>query len=257
MKTQKQKEALLKVNQNKRLTTKEWIQKAKAVHGDKYDYSITMYTTAKTKLKVVCPLHGEQEMLPHHHIQGHGCGKCGKEQINKTSGKQLTQEQFISRVNNIEGLSFEKTVYKSKRDSVIVTCEKHGDYEVNAELLLKGHGCRKCSSVNSKGEKEVRKILKSLGIDFVEQAKFPDCLGESNRRLMFDFFIPSKNLCIEYDGKQHFTEVEYWGGKEGLEKRQLNDQIKTKFCKQKQINLLRLSYKDNIEEELNKFYILN
>lgn len=253
MKTEKQKEALLKVNQNKRLTTKEWIEKAKAVHGDKYDYSITMYTTAKTKLKVVCPLHGEQEMLPHHHIQGHGCGKCGKEQINKTSGKQLTQEQFISRVSSIEGLSFEKTIYKSKRDSIIVTCKEHGDYETKAEMLLKGCGCPKCWG--SKGEKIIENWLIKSNIQFMTQATFEGCVNI--RRLKFDFFIPSKNLCIEYDGKQHFTEVEYWGGKEGLENRQLNDQIKTEFCKQKQINLLRLSYKDNIEEELNKFYIFN
>ena len=83
---------------------------------------------------------------------------------------------------------------------------------------------------------------------------FPSCKNQKKRNLYYDFFIPSKNLCIEYDGKQHFTEIKYWGGKEGLEKRILNDQIKTEFCKEKQISLRRISYKDNIEEELSKLF---
>ena len=236
----------------KRLTTEKWIQQAKAVHGDKYNYSITMYTTAKNKLKVICPLHGEQEMLPHHHIKGHGCPECGRKQINISNGKQLTQEEFILKISNLKDLSFEKTIYKNKRSNVIVTCKEHGDYETKAEMLLKGCGCPKCKS--SKGEDKIRKWLEENNIIYIPQMSFPSCKNQKKRNLYYDFFIPSKNLCIEYDGKQHFTEIKYWGGKEGLEKRILNDQIKTEFCKEKQISLRRISYKDNIEEELSKLF---
>lgn len=252
MKTEKQKLALLKINREKRLSTESWINKAERVHGSKYDYSATMYTTARAKLKIICPKHGEQEMLPHVHIRGYGCGKCGKEQINISNGNQLSQEEFLNRVNNIEGLSFEKTVYKTKRQNVIVTCKIHGDYETKAEMLLKGHGCRKCSSVNSKGELFIRNYLNCNKITFLEQVKFSDCISSSNRKLSFDFYIPFLNTCIEYDGKQHFQEVKYWGGKEGLEKRQLNDKIKTEFCKDKNINLLRITYLCDIEKVLKE-----
>ena len=122
----------------RKLTAENWIEKAKEIHGEKFNYDLTVYSTAKKKLIIICSIHGEQNMLPHHHINGYGCGKCGREMINVSNGKQLTQEKFIDRIKNIEGLSFEKTVYKNKRTKVIVTCIKHGDYETTAEVLLKG-----------------------------------------------------------------------------------------------------------------------
>lgn len=154
----------------KRLTTKEWINKARDIHGNKYDYSITMYTTAKNKLKVICPLHGEKEMLPHHHTKGHGCPDCGREQINVSSGKQLTQEDFIKRISKLKGLTFEKTIYKNKRSIVIVTCKDHGDYKTKAEVLLKGCGCPKCKS--SKGEDKIRSWLENNNIIYMSQMTF-------------------------------------------------------------------------------------
>ena len=96
----------------KKLSTEQWINIAKEVHGEKYDYTLTMYSTAKTKLKIICPIHGEQEMLPHHHIKGYGCGKCGREQINISNGKKLSQEQFLEKVSNLEGLDFSNSIYK-------------------------------------------------------------------------------------------------------------------------------------------------
>jgi len=129
----------------KKLNTQEWILLAKEVHGNRFDYTMTSYVNAKTKLIIICPEHREQEMLPQHHIKNYGCSECGKKQINLSSGKQLSQEDFISRVGHISNLDFSKTEYVNKRSKVIVTCVKHGDYEVTAEVLLKGSGCRKCT----------------------------------------------------------------------------------------------------------------
>ena len=243
------KQKLLELNYSKRLNPESWISKAKDIHGDKFDYSLTKYINATTKLDIICPIHGLQTMLPHHHINGYGCGKCGKEQINRSSGKQFSTESFIEKIKKFElNLSFEKTIYKNKRSSVIVTCPIHGDYETKAEILLKGCGCPKCKS--SKGESKIREVLDIFNIKYLEQASFKECRAANNRRLLFDFYIPSINTCIEFDGKQHFEPVEYWGGQEGLERRKRSDEIKNKFCTDNNINLIRISYNEDIEERL-------
>ena len=233
----------------KRLSTEQWINLAKEVHGEKYDYTQTMYSTAKTKLKIICPIHGEQEMLPHHHIKGYGCGKCGKEQINISNGKQLTQKQFINRIKVLDpNLSFNKTIYKNKRSNVIITCEIHGDYETKAEMILKGCGCPKCSS--SKGELEIEKWLIKNNIEYKKEKAFKNLVFR--KHLRFDFYLPNNKMCIEYDGKQHYTPVTYYGGEEKSKELKLKDELKNLYCQENNLSLLRISYKDNIIETLEK-----
>ena len=60
-------------------------------------------------------------------------------------------------------------------------------------------------------------------------------------------------MCIEYDGEQHFKAVDHFGGQEGLRIRQLHDKIKTEYCKDNNILLLRIKYDENIEDKLNSF----
>ena len=232
----------------KRLSTEQWINLAKEVHGEKYDYSITMYSTAKTKLKIICPTHGEQEMLPHHHIRGYGCGKCGKEQINISNGKQLSQQQFLEKVSNLQGLDFSNSIYKNKRSNITVRCIIHGDYTTKAEMILKGCGCPKCKS--SKGEDIIETWLLKNSISYITQKTFEGC--SYKRLLKFDFYLPNYNMCIEYDGEQHFRPIKYWGGLEGFKKLIIKDGLKNLYCQENNLSLLRILYKDNIIETLEK-----
>ena len=62
----------------KKITTEEFIERAREVHGDKYDYSSSVYVNNKTKIKIICPIHGEFELTPNAHLQGRGCKKCNK-----------------------------------------------------------------------------------------------------------------------------------------------------------------------------------
>lgn len=232
----------------KKLSTEQWINLAKEVHGEKYDYTPTMYSTAKTKLKIICPIHGEQEMLPHHHIKGYGCGKCGREQINISNGKKLSQEQFLEKVSNLKGLDFSNSIYKNKRSNIIVKCLIHGEYTTKAEVLLKGCGCPKCKS--SKGEDKIELWLLSNNISYQQQKKFEGC--KYVKSLQFDFFLPEFNICIEYDGEQHFRPIEFFGGIESFKNLVLKDELKNLYCQENNLSLLRISYKDNIIETLEK-----
>lgn len=65
------------------MTTDEWIQRAKQVHGDKYDYSLTEYVNQRTNVKIICPIHGLFEQKADSHIRGNGCRLCGLESENR------------------------------------------------------------------------------------------------------------------------------------------------------------------------------
>lgn len=80
-----------------------------------------------------------------------------------------------------------------------------------------------------------------------------------NSRLRFDFWLPDINTIIEFDGKHHFKPIEYFGGEYSFKKVKINDQLKNNYCKENNITLLRISYKDlkRIEEIIKKEIIEN
>lgn len=125
----------------KAYTTNEWIEKAKGIHGNKYDYSNVQYINAKTKVCIICPEHGEFWQSPRKHISGQGCPKC-------ENGQRLTQEEYIKRVMGTHGdkYDYSKIVYVNSLTDVDVICHKHGAFKVNARRFLNGQGCPKCHS---------------------------------------------------------------------------------------------------------------
>lgn len=92
------------------------------------------------------------------------------------------------------------------------------------------------------GEKKIIEYLDKKSIEYSHQHIFGDCKNINN--LIFDFFIPSLNICIEFDGRQHYESIEFFGGDDGLYKRKLNDSIKNQYCIDKRINLLRITFED-------------
>lgn len=85
----------------KKLTTEEFIKRAKAIHGNTYDYSKVEYVNSKTKVIITCPVHGDFEQLPHNHLRGCGCDKCAQEEIGRRA--RLTKEQFIKKARKVHG----------------------------------------------------------------------------------------------------------------------------------------------------------
>lgn len=147
----------------KKLTTEEFIEKAKQVHGDKFDYSLTEYKSNKKKVKIICPIHGVFEQRPLNHLQGCGCIKC--------SGlEKLTKEEFIKRAKQVHGgkYDYSLTEYINNDKKVKIVCPDHGVFEQIASNHLRGAGCPKCrKELSKKNQKPVsikipdRFILKS------------------------------------------------------------------------------------------------
>ena len=86
---------------NKKLTTEQFIEKARKIHGDKYNYSQVEYIDAKTKVKIICPEHGEFYISPNKHLIGQRCKMCSRKEFSKA--QTLTTEQFIEKAKQIHG----------------------------------------------------------------------------------------------------------------------------------------------------------
>ena len=96
----------------------------------------------------------------------------------------------------------------------------------------------------------IANILNASGVKNERQKRFDEC--KYKQLLPFDFYLPEYNICIEYDGKQHFYPLEYFGGEEAYIELKKRDEIKNEFCIKNNIFLLRVGYKDNIYNKINQ-----
>ena len=121
-------------------TQSEFIQKAISRWGDRYDYSNVVYVNNKTEIEIICKEHGPFMKRPDVFLSGTGCPKCSRT-------KKSTTEEFIEKANYVHNgfFNYDKTVYTTSGNKVIVTCPYHGDFEVKANNHLNGCNCKKCS----------------------------------------------------------------------------------------------------------------
>jgi hypothetical protein len=223
---------------NKKLTNHEIIEKFSKVHGTKYDYSLVEYKNLRTKIKIICPEHGKFEQSPNIH-KNHGCPLCAK----------IYTENFIQNAKIVHNNKYDYSLvdYINAKKEVNIICPKHGTFKQIPNNHLSGKGCPRCNE--SKGELMINNILQNNNITYTTQKTFKGC--KYIKLLRFDFFIEYFNLCIEYDGEQHFR---IWRNfekdDEKLKIRIIKDNIKNDFCSKNNINLLRIKYTDNIEEKL-------
>jgi len=227
----------------KKKTTDEFIKQSNDVHGNKYDYSIVEYKGTHHKIKIICSIHGIFQQTPNHHLRNTGCPLCGNIKT------RTPIEKFIKKSKDIHGNKYDYSLvkYKDSHTKIKIICKKHGIFEQRPYSHLSNAGCPKCKQ--SKGEKTINNKLTNLNIDFVNQKIFKDC--KNIRYLPFDFYLPDYNMCIEYDGRQHYQHIEYFGDKNNFIYTKHNDKIKTNYCKDNNIDLLRIRYDENIEEKLN------
>ena len=137
--------------------------------------------------------------------------------------------------------------YKNNKEKVKMLHLGCGNnFKMSSNNFFKGQRCPHCSQ--SHGENFVASFLKEHSIEYEFQKRFKDC--KDKRALPFDFYIPALNSCIEFDGIQHFEPIDYFGGEKALKEVQRRDGIKTKYCKEKGIKLLRIRYDEDVEEKM-------
>jgi len=136
----------------KKLTTNEFIKRAKEIHGDKYDYSKVEYINSRTKICIICPIHGEFYQYPDSHTtQKCGCPECGKI---KCREPRITNEEFIENAKKVHGdkYDYSKTVFEKKHKKVCIICKEHGEFWQTPEVHLKGSGCKECYNEHKCGK---------------------------------------------------------------------------------------------------------
>ena len=129
----------------KRKTLKEFIDDARKIHGNKYNYSKVEYINNHTKICIKCPIHGEFWQLPSNHLKGQGCPKCGAETLRKLKVK--SKEEFISDSNlkHNNRYDYSKVNYINNSTKVCIICTEHGEFWQTPNSHLQGCGCSKCS----------------------------------------------------------------------------------------------------------------
>jgi len=130
----------------------EYIQKAKLLHNNKYDYSlIDELIKRDTRVQIICDKHGMFEQSFHKHLSGDGCRKCGTEK-NALKKIQMSKNKFIKEANDIHNNKYDysKSNYISAKDNIIIICLIHGEFEQTPNSHLQGNGCRKCANEKTK-----------------------------------------------------------------------------------------------------------
>ena len=225
-----------------------FINKSNKIHFNEYDYSLVEYKLHRKKVKIICKEHGVFEQTPNAHLAGKGCLKC--------SGKdKLTTEEFIEKAKIIHNNIYDYSLveYINNHTKIKIICSKHGTFEQRPDVHFKRNGCQLCHE--PRNEKIIREFLEKNNIVFERQKQFNDC--RTKRPLPFDFYLSELNICIEFDGRQHFEPVKAFGGEEAFKHQQFKDNIKTQYCLDNNIQLIRISYKENILERLNDIKLKN
>jgi Zn finger protein HypA/HybF involved in hydrogenase expression len=176
-------------------------------------------------------------------LKKYRCSKCNRQKINS-----IERDKFINESKLVWGdiikIDYETLIYNGKRRKMIVSSEV-GLIEQIPDNHLKGFLPRK-----STGEEIIKSILDRKYIRYEREKTFEGCFNR--KKLRFDFYLPDLNTCIEFNGIQHYEPIEKFGGVKSLKYQINNDRIKYNFCISNGINLIIISYKDNINEKIKK-----
>ena len=141
-------------------TQEEIIEQFKAVHGDKYDYSLVVFKTVSDKVDIICPKHGVFQMTPTAHRLGQNCPKC--------TGRYRTTESLISEFREVHGdkYDYSKVEFTKMNEKVCIICSEHGEFwQTPSKHLISGHGCPKC------GKRSMANKQKLTLEEWIERAK--------------------------------------------------------------------------------------
>lgn len=230
-----------------------WKAKVKQFWGDDtYDLSNTKYVNSDSLVEIKCNKHNIAfKTLAGMFSRGFGgCKQCYDERASGNHRKKF-QPIFLKKAQKIHGAKYDYSLveYITNYIPVKIICKYHGIFEQSPDSHTNmGCGCPTCCS--SRGEEKIGIFLNNRNIEYI----FQHFVKIDNSNHYFDFYIPSLNLMIEFDGKQHFEPIKFFGGKKAFDETVKRDNIKNIYCTQQKISLLRIPYNqvDCIEEILEE-----
>lgn len=222
---------------NKKFDSIKFIKMANIIHKNKYDYSLSSFNKSQNKIKIICKIHGVFEQRPDNHIHSkQGCPYCSKNKSNL--------ELFKIKANEIHHNKYDYSLfieYTNNKEKIKIICPNHGIFIQKLNNHLNGQGCPIC--LETIGERNIRIFLENNNIKFYQYKNFKECRYKNP--LIFDFYLPDINTCIEYDGQQHFEPINHFGGLNKLKYTKKLDKIKDKFCIDNNIRIIRIKYNED------------
>lgn len=184
------------------LTYAGFIDKAKEIHSNFYNYSLVEYRNASTNVNIICPNHGDFHMWPSVHIAGRGCKQCGFERVAAKLRQPL--DIFIGRANEIHNsyYDYSEVVLVNYHRPIIIKCPTHGGFLISPDNhIYSKQGCKSCNvSLENKW-------LNSLGI--LEEHRRRRLKLVNGRYIIPDAYVPETNTIYEFWG-------DYWHGNSNI-----------------------------------------
>lgn len=202
-----------------------------------------LYTGNKNKITVrhnIC--NTEYDVRPDKFLQGRRCFKC-------YGTPKKTTDEYKKEVFNLCGDEY--TVlgeYQGNKVKIEMKHNKCGQtWYVSPNIFIsKGNRCPGCKQ--SKGEGLISRLLDNYGIEYIREYVFDDCIYI--KHLRFDFYLPDFNICIEYNGRQHYEVVNAFGGVREFENVKKRDTIKKQYCYNKGLHLIVIPYYETDIEDI-------
>jgi len=194
-----------KCSPRKKYDTQFFIEVIKSKFSN-YSFDKCIFSKFNDKVIITCNIHGDFEQYPQYLLDGHGCKKCSL---------KYTTEEFIEICRKKHpDIDHSEVVYNGSQNKIKLRCEVHGYfYQSTSYYLNNSKGCPNCSE--TKGEKFIRIFLSENSENFIPQYKYD--------KFYFDFYLPNRNLFIEFNGKQHYTPIEFFGGDTSYMKQKKRD----------------------------------
>ena len=230
-----------KCNNKRRHSIDKFIEQARTLHGDKFDYSKAVYKNSTTPIEIICPEHGSFWQVPQDHKTRYGCQSCA-------GLSSIPFEEFISRARQAHGQEYEydKESYVAYRSHVKIICKKHGPFMQVCREHANGSGCPSCAneSRSSREETEIAEWLESLS----------ETVIRNDRKILagleIDVYLPERGVGIEYNGA-------YWHHEERMAHPRLHE-LKQNRAKKAGIRLVTVwDFDWKEKQEIIKRHILH
>lgn len=221
--------------------------------ADKNILRLSEYINGATHITVKCGTCDHVwKATPNNLCQGKSCPKCA---IKHNADKlRKTHTKFINDVYNINP---DISILEEYINHYTKIKFKHNlcghTWMAKPNNILSGKSCPRCNE--SCGEKYISRWLNKHHMLFERQRRFDGC--KHINALSFDFYIPVLNLCIEFQGEQHYNPIKIFGGEDQLNIQKKLDNIKRVFCNENNIKLLEIRFDDNIDARLNELSLDN
>lgn len=191
---------------NNRLTNYEFISRAKKIHGSLYGYEHVDYVNNHSKVKIICPEHGEFFQAPVNHVnQKQGCPKCG---LKKNSDRQRSNsDEFKKRAQNVHGKKYDysKVDYVGGHQKIIITCPEHGDFEQTPQAHLSGRRCPDCARISS-----TEKRIKWTKEEVYKEASKYTIMSDFQTKGVGAYASAKKNGWLDDVRKNFIIKKRYW-----------------------------------------------